>query len=70
MGLERKEEEAEALCRDIGSTIYKRSPFGFGGLGLLVVFPTTVPNNTLPMLHSASKEVDRAWKPLFPRPTK
>ena len=64
-----RREEAEALCRDIGSRVYRRSPFGFGALGLLVVFPTTVPNNSLPILHSASKQMDRPWKPLFPRPT-
>ena len=64
-----RREEAEALCRDVGSRVYRRSPFGFGGLGLLVVFPTTVPNNTLPILHSSSKQVDKPWKPLFPRPT-
>ena len=62
-------EEAEALCRDVGSWVYRKSPFGFGGLGLLVVFPTTVPNNTLPILHSSSKQPNKPWKPLFPRPT-
>ena len=62
-------EDAKALCRDLGSRIYKRRPFGYGGLGLLVVFPTTVPNNTLPILHSTSKVFDQPWKPLFPRPT-
>ena len=64
-----RREEAEALCRDIGSRVYRRSPFGFGGLGLLVVFPTTVPNNSLPILHSPSKQMDKPWRPLFPRPT-
>ena len=65
---DQRRQEAEALCRDIGSRVYKRSPFGFGGLGLLVVFPTTVPNNSLPILHSPSKQVDKPWKPLFSRP--
>ena len=64
-----RKEEAEALCRDIGSRVYRKSPFGFGGLGLLVVFPTTVPNNSLPILHSPSKQTDKPWKPLFPRLT-
>lgn len=63
-----RREQAESLCRDLGSHIYKRQPFGFGGLGLLVVFPTTVPNNTLPILHSPSKQDGHPWKPLFPRP--
>ena len=65
---EKRREEAEALCRDLGTHIYRRQPFGFGGLGLLIVFPTTVPNNSLPILHSPSKDEDYAWKPLFPRP--
>lgn len=65
---EDRRERAESLCRDLGSRIYKNQPFGFGGLGLLVVFPTTVPNNTLPILHSWSKQDGHPWKPLFPRP--
>ena len=63
-----RREEAHALCRDLGTRIYRRQPFGFGGLGLLVVFPTTVPNNSLPILHSPGKDGDFQWKPLFPRP--
>lgn len=63
-----RRERAEALCRDLGSRIYKKQPFGVGGLGLLVVFPTTVPNNTLPIIHSASKDAKHPWKPLFRRP--
>ncbi len=60
-------EQAQSLCRDLGSRIYKSQPFGVGGLGLLVVFPITVPNNTLPILHSSNKHADHPWKPLFPR---
>ena len=63
-----RREQAQSLCQDLGSRIYKRQPFGFGRLGLLVVFPTTVPNNTLPILHSSSKQDGHPWKPLFPRP--
>ena len=63
-----RREKAESLCRDLGSRIYKKQPFGVGGLGLLVVFPTTVPNNTLPILHSPSRNDDHPWRPLFPRP--
>jgi hypothetical protein len=59
---------AKALCVDLGSRIYKRSPLGFGGLGLLLVFPTTVPNNSLPILHSyAGSGSGVGWKPLFRR---
>jgi hypothetical protein len=61
-------EYAESLCRDLGAKIYREQPFGFGGLGLLIGFPTTVPNNTLPIVHSAGRSGDGSWKPLLPRP--
>jgi len=61
-------ERARALCTDRGSQIYKSNPLGVGGLGLLLVFPTTVPNNTLPILHSHSRANNSpGWMPLFPR---
>lgn len=61
-------ERAKALCIDLGKHIYKASPLGYGGLGLLIVFPTTVPNNSLPILHSFSRTgSSRPWRPLFPR---
>jgi hypothetical protein len=63
-----EEARAKALCEDLGSKIYKRHPLGYGDMGLLVVFPTTVPNNSLPLLHSYSREGSGlAWVPLFPR---
>jgi hypothetical protein len=63
-----QEQRARALTTNLGAHIYKRSPLGFGGLGLLVVFPTTVPNNSLPILHShATTSSGEGWKPLFPR---
>lgn len=62
-------ERAKSLCIDIGSKIYnKRTPLGYGNMGLLVVFPTTVPNNSLPILHSYARTgSSQAWVPLFPR---
>jgi hypothetical protein len=39
-------ERAKALATDFGARIYRSQPLGFGGLGLLMVFPTTVPSNT------------------------
>ena len=61
-------ERARAICHDIGSRIDKRRPFGFGGQGLLVVFPTNTPNNTIPLLRSHSRtSPGTKWVPLFER---
>ncbi|MDP2782895.1 AAA family ATPase [Devosia sp.] len=67
-GSEVEWERAKSLCVDLGSKIDKRRPLGFGGLGLLVVFPTNAPNNTLPILRSFSKSGSgKPWRPLFER---
>jgi hypothetical protein len=67
---EEQEERAKALCVNLGSRIYKQNPLGYGGLGLLVVFPTTVPNNSLPILHTYARTGSLlGWKPLFLRMT-
>ncbi|MBB2157615.1 AAA family ATPase [Gluconacetobacter diazotrophicus] len=60
-------DRAKAVATDIGATIYKNEPLGYGGLALAVVFPTTVPNNSLPLLHSRSKGSAPQWLPLFER---
>lgn len=61
---------AKALCEQLGSCIYPKNPLGYGDLGLLVVFPTTVPNNSLPILHSnSSLRSERKWTPIFLRMT-
>ncbi|SDW14886.1 hypothetical protein SAMN05444336_101248 [Albimonas donghaensis] len=63
-------DRAKALCEQLGTYIYPKNPLGFGGMGLLVVFPTTVPNNTLPILHSRAKASSVVeWSPLFERVT-
>lgn len=62
-------ERAESLSRDLGVKIYKKNPLGYGGMGMLLVLPMTVPNNSLPILHSHSKGSDAAWRPLFERIT-
>jgi hypothetical protein len=65
-----EEARARALCNELGIRIYQRDPLGYGGMGLLVVFPTTVPNNSLPILHSRSRTSSHhRWEPLFPRIT-
>ena len=61
-------ERAEALCRDLGVNIYPKSPLGFEDQGLLIVFPDTCPDNSLPIIHSPSiSGAAREWTPLFPR---
>ena len=63
-------DRAHALCRDLGVNIYRDSPLGYGEQALLVVFPETCPNNTLPIIHSSSRQdAIRKWIPLFPRIT-
>jgi hypothetical protein len=59
--------EARILCREIGNKVYHRAPLGYGDLGLLVVFPDSCPNNSLPILH-AGDVAGGVWTPLFPRP--
>lgn len=61
-------EKAKALITDLGAKIDKRRPLGFGNLGLLVVFPTNVPNNTIPIIRSYSRaSTSKRWTPLFER---
>ncbi|MFV3290868.1 ATP-binding protein [Pseudomonas sp. X4] len=57
---------AKALCRNLGSKLYK-NPLGFKGQGLLLVLPETCPNNSLPILYRTKKE-EPSWTALFPRP--
>lgn len=61
-------DRAKAIAIDVGATIYKKEPLGYGGLGLSIVFPTTVANNSLPLLHSRGKGAGTQWRPLFERP--
>jgi len=56
---------AKALCQKLGAVVSPRAPLGYGGQGLLVVFPRTTPNNSLPILHA---DAGAAWKALFERP--
>ncbi len=60
-------DRAKSVAMDIGITIYKNAPLGYGGQGLCIVFPTTVPNNSLPLLHSYGKGAAPHWRPLFER---
>jgi hypothetical protein len=62
---EEERAKARALISELGRQIYPDQPFGYGNLGLLVVFPETCPNNSLPILHATGSG---GWQPLFPRP--
>lgn len=64
---EAEADRARGLVQTLGRRIYRSNPLGYGDMGLLVVFPNTVPNNTLPILHSSAKGSE-AWEPLFLRP--
>jgi hypothetical protein len=64
---EKERDRAKALCLELGARIYRQNPLGYGGLGLLVTFTQTCPNNSLPILHSG-RGGDNKWDPLFPRP--
>ena len=53
---EAEKERAKALVTDLGARIYRDNPLGFDGQALLIAFPETCPNNTLPILHSAARK--------------
>jgi hypothetical protein len=57
---------AKALCVRLGTGLYK-DPLGYAGQGLLLVFPETCPNNSLPILYKNRTNAP-SWRPLFPRP--
>jgi len=54
---------AMELAWHYGSMLEKRIPLGYEDGQLALVFDDSVPNNSLPILWSASRE----WRPLFPR---
>lgn len=55
---------ARTICYYQGSILEKNHPLGYGNMQSIVVFPKTIPNNSLPILWAENKE----WKALFPRP--
>jgi hypothetical protein len=62
---EEESAKARAFVSELGRQIYPDQPLGYGNLGLLVVFPETCPNNSLPILHATGSS---GWQPLFLRP--
>ncbi len=59
-------DKAKALCVRLGTGLYK-DPLGFGSQALMIAFPDTCPNNSLPIIF-ASKSGSKAWSPLLQRP--
>ena len=57
---------AEEVARSYGRKLSGRSPLGLGNCQALVVFESTCPNNSLPIIWAAGSE--SSWEPLFPRP--
>jgi hypothetical protein len=66
--LEADRKFAEEMLVQVGTELCPQMPLGWAGLGALVCFHNTVPNNTLPVFWSNGKVNNRLWKPLFPRP--
>jgi hypothetical protein len=56
-------EKARTLAHEKGLLLDRESPMGYGNSQSLVVFDSTCPNNTLPILWKKVK----GWQPLFPR---
>jgi hypothetical protein len=56
------------LAREIGGSLERQHPLGRDDAQALIVFPDTVPNNTLPIFwKEGSKVKNEVWHPLFPR---
>lgn len=58
---------AKDLFESVGRSLVKNAPLGYGGDGLLVLFPDNCPNNTLPAFWAAGSYRGEAWTPLFER---
>jgi hypothetical protein len=64
---ERERGIAKALFHKIGSFLEKKQPLGHEDSEALVVFPTNVPNNSLPVFYKQGRFEGKLWTPLFPR---
>jgi len=58
---------AEQVLHQIGRELSPSAPLGHGGMGTLVVFHNTTPNNTLPIFWCSGTVGERPWKALFQR---
>ena len=58
---------AKDLFTAIGSALGAQPPLGFKNQGLLAVFESNCPNNTLPVLWRSGQYAGRTWHALFDR---
>jgi len=60
--------QAYEIAYKIGKVLEKRHPLGWEDSQALVVFPDSVPNNTLPIFYKDGIEYNgKPWRALFPR---
>jgi len=57
---------AKEIVASYGRRLTRKYPVGFGNCQALVVFESTCPNNSLPVLWATGP--DNGWNPLFSRP--
>ena len=62
----RERARAKEVVWSYGRRLSKKSPLGLGNCQALVVFESTCPNNSLPIIWASGSE--SSWEPLFSRP--
>ena len=63
-------EKIKAICEKYGKKLYPKGPLGYEDCQGLLVFPYTVPNNTLPIIWAGPESestITEHWRPLFIR---
>jgi|GEM_PF-6685175 len=58
------------ICKEYGKKLYPKGPLGYDDSQCLLVFPHTVPNNTLPVVWAGPKSESNptiVWRPLRAR---
>lgn len=65
---EKERQYAESVFFRVGQQLIRDHPLGWNNCQSLVVFDSTVPNNTLSALWAGGLVDERHWQPLFSRP--